>query len=389
MEKQKKAKKVRKVAVMVASLLIGAVCGFVGAIYMDKLIEDSLPLWQKALMCVIVLAELGVAVYLQIIFHEAGHLIAGLFTGYSFSSFRIGSFMWLKEGDKLKLKRLSLAGTGGQCLMSPPDMVDEKIPFVFYNLGGSLMNLIVAVISFSGYFLCRDITFLSTFFVMMGIIGILFALQNGIPIHSEAISNDGYNAKELSKQPEALTSFWVQMKVVEMTSKGVRLKDMPDEWFYIPDENGMKNAMIATMGVFYENRLMDKMLFDEAEHLIVHLLSGENAVAGVYRNLLICDRMFCELLNEEKRADAEKLYGKNQKNFMKQMKNFPTVIRTEYALALLGKKDTEGAAKIKERFEKCAKTHPYTVDIESERELMEVIDEVVKSGRNGILENNF
>lgn len=377
--KKKKLKKAGGIVIGIVSLLLGAICGIVGASFIDKFVADELPLWQKLLLYVAALAEIGAAVYLQIILHEAGHLLAGLFSGYHFSSFRIGSFMWVKENGKLKLKRLSLAGTGGQCLMNPPDLVDGKIPFVLYNLGGSMMNILIALISFGGYFLFSENSFLSLFLIMMGIIGIVFALLNGIPIHSEMVSNDGYNAKELGKQPEALAAFWVQMKVMEMTSQGVRLKDMPDEWFYIPDESGMKNGMIATMGVFYENRLMDKMLFEEAEKLIMQLLSGKNAVAGIYRNLLVCDRMFCELIDEKRQANAERLYDKNQKNFMKQMKKFPTVIRTEYALKLLGKKDAEAAAKIKKRFEKCAKTHPYAVDIESERELMEVVDEVAKT----------
>lgn len=377
--KKKKLRKAGGIVIGIFSLLLGAVCGALGAAYIDKFVSDGLPFWQKMLLYVAAFAEIGAAVYLQIILHEAGHLLAGLLSGYRFSSFRIGSFMWVKENGKLKLKRLSLAGTGGQCLMNPPDLVDGKIPFVLYNLGGSLMNILIALLSFGGYFLCSENSFLAMFFIMLGIIGIVFALLNGIPIHSEMVSNDGYNAKELGKQPEALAAFWVQMKVMEMTSQGVRLKDMPDEWFYIPDENGMKNGMIATMGVFYENRLMDKMLFEEAEKLIVQLLSGKNAVAGIYRNLLVCDRMFCELLDEKRQANAERLYDKNQKNFMKQMKKFPTVIRTEYALELLGRKDTEAAAKIKKRFEKCAKTHPYAVDIESERELMEVVDEEDKT----------
>ncbi|MGN0027478.1 MAG: hypothetical protein ACI33I_10830 [Clostridium sp.] len=35
--------------------------------------------------------------------------------------------MFIKENDKLKLKKLSLAGTGGQCLMSPPEFIDGNL----------------------------------------------------------------------------------------------------------------------------------------------------------------------------------------------------------------------------------------------------------------------
>ena len=92
------------------------------------------------------LVSIYIALFLQIIIHEAGHLIFGLMSGYRFCSFRVFSFIWMKENGKIKLKRLSLVGTAGQCLMAPPDLVNGKIPIVLYHLGGVTMNLISAVI---------------------------------------------------------------------------------------------------------------------------------------------------------------------------------------------------------------------------------------------------
>lgn len=64
------------------------------------------------------------------------------------------------------------------------------------------------------------------------------------------------------------------------------------------------------------------------------------------------------------------------------MRKFPTVIRTEYTYALLYKNDADKAAQNKELFEKCAKTHPYASDIESERELLEIADEAMQNSVN-------
>ena len=80
------------------------------------------------------LAVMYVAIFIHIILHELGHLIGGLMSGYEFCSFRIMSFMWKKENGKIRLRRMNLAGTGGQCLMSPPDMINGKIPVFIYNL---------------------------------------------------------------------------------------------------------------------------------------------------------------------------------------------------------------------------------------------------------------
>ena len=58
---------------------------------------------------------------------------------------------------------------------------------------------------------------------------------------------------------------------------------------------------------------------------------------------------------------------------MRTMKRFPSVIRTEYALAALFERDTAKAAATLALFERVAKHYPYPSDIESERELLRLV----------------
>ena len=129
--------------------------------------------------------------------------------------------------------------------------------------------------------------------------------------------------------------------------------------------------MVAAQGVFACNRLMDEHRFAEAEKLMLRMLEIDSGMVDLHRNLMICDRMCVELISENRREVIDEMLSKEQKKFMKQMKSFPTVIRTEYVFALLYEKDSQKAEKIKARFEKCAKTYPSQSDIQSERELME------------------
>lgn len=57
------------------------------------------------------------------------------------------------------------------------------------------------------------------------------------------------------------------------------------------------------------------------------------------------------------------------------MRNFPSVIRTKYAFALLYENNLVKADTLKTQFEKFAKTYSYTSDIESERELIQIVDQ--------------
>lgn len=366
---KKKRFELKKYIGIIFSLLLGIISGIIfGQLLFEYTTEKT---WYEELLYPIFLIIVIIISYItQIIIHETGHLIFGLLSGYRFSSFRIFSLMILKEKDKLKLKKLSIAGTAGQCLMLPPEMKSGRFPVVLYNLGGSLMNMIASAILFCVYILVRDIPYLSDSLLILAVFGVLSSLQNGIPMCMGTVNNDGYNAISLRNNPDAMKSFWIQLKVVELTTKGIRIKDMPDEWFALPSDEAMKNSMVATQGVLVCNRLMDAQKFDEADAVMNHILNIESGVVGLHRNLLICDRIYIELIKDNRKETIENMYSDEIKKFINSMKNYPSVIRTEYALALLFEKNTNKAKGIMERFSKRSKTYPYPNEIEAEKDLI-------------------
>jgi len=282
------------------------------------------------------------------------------------------SFMLMKEEKGMKLRRMSLAGTGGQCLMIPPDMVDGQFPFVLYNLGGSFMNIISGLLFLGLYFLLGNVAYLSVLLLILAVIGFGFALVNGLPLRLGSVDNDGYNTLSIRKDPESLRAFWIQLKINELSSRGVRLKDMPEAWFEAPQRQD--NAMVASLFAFHCNRLMDEHRLEEAEEKIETILSGASAMPGVYKSLLTCDRICCLLKRGEVEA-AKSLMTKPLTQFMKAMKTYPSVLRTQYIYALLAEQDGKKAKDCLAAFDKMAMRYPYPTDIESERELMTLIAE--------------
>ena len=260
--------------------------------------------------------------------------------------------------------------------MSPPEIVDGKMPVVMYNLGGSLFNLIFALVFFVIAALTYEIELLSMLLLISALIGVVIALMNGIPMHMGTIDNDGRNALSLGKDKAALKAFWVQMKLNEQLTRGKRLKDMPSEWFEMPGDDSLKNSMLASQGVFYCNRLMDEERFDDAKAAIDHMLTVKSGMVGVHRNLLVCDAVFLELIGSNDKQKIESLMSAEQKKFMRTMRKFPSIIRTEYVLSLLHNGNKEEAEKLRAEFEKRAKSYPYKSDIESERDLMDIADRV-------------
>lgn len=355
--------------------VIGAVCGVVIGMAIVRYVKTfgEKSIGQQLTALGVLLVGMYLAVFLNIIIHEAGHLVFGRLSGYQFSSFRIGRLMWIKEEGKIRLKKLSIAGTGGQCLMSPPDMADGGIPVVLYNLGGSLMNAVSGFICLGLCFVTGSIPYVPVFFAMMAVIGMLDALSNAIPMRMGMVDNDGYNALALRRDKEAQRSFWIQLKANNELARGRSILEQPAEWFEMPSDEGLKNSMVAVMGVFACNRLMSEHRFEEAAKEMEKLLEKDTAIVDLHRNLLICDLIYCELIGENRRERLEELLDKEQRKFMKSMRRFPAVLRTEYAYALLGKKDEQEADKIREQFERAALTYPYPKDAESEREFMDIV----------------
>ena len=374
-KEKKKGKIVGHIVSISFFTVMGVIWGFAMIAFLEWQLPEELPSTVKAVRTCIMLALLFLTGFLHIVIHEAGHLVCGLISGYSFSSFRVGSFMLLKEDEKLVIKRLKIAGTGGQCLMVPPEMVDGTFPVALYNLGGPISNLIVSLVFLPALIAAPQGGYFALFsFLMIGV-GIVFGLSNGVPLRTKSVDNDGYNAISLRKNKDAMKAFWIQMKVNEQLRHGVRTKDMPDEWFQVPSDEAMKNSMVATIGVYAASRLMDQHRFDEAETLISHILEIETGIVAIHRNLMLCDLIYLELIGQNRSDRLEELYTKDLKKFIKTMKGFPSIVRMEYAYYLLAADDPDMAARLEASFEKIAVTYPYPNDINTERELIQIADD--------------
>ena len=347
--------------------LIGAGCGGVMLRAVDGI--DS---FSGRVLCLIGLfAAMYGAILLQIIIHEAGHLLFGRLSGYGFGSFRIFSWIWIREEGKLACRRLSLAGTAGQCLMVPPELKDGRMPVFLYNMGGALLNLITAALFFGLSLLFRGLPVLSALLRMPAVMGLGVALLNGIPMRVGPVDNDGRNALALAKDTDAMRAFWVQMQVAAQTARGVQLKDMPESWFQLPAAEAMQSGVTATLGVLLANRLMDQHRFREADELMAQLLELDSLM-GLHRNMMLCDRIFMELIGAGRPEVVEGFRTKDFEKGLKTMRSLPSVLRTEYALALLLDKDPEKAEKILAQFDLLTKTYPYPCEVEGERELMKI-----------------
>lgn len=351
---------------MLVQLAMGAcIGGFVGYNVSGMLDKQEL----NIVILITAFFAFILAFIVQVIIHEAGHLIFGLISGYQFVSFRIGNLMWIKENNHIVLKRFSLAGTGGQCLLAPPPYQDNHYPSFLYNIGGCLFNIIISLISILLYFLFKDNTILSLLCLIMALFGFYLALMNGIPLKLGGVNNDGFNALKTHKDPLSKRAFWLTLKINELNSQNIRLKDIDDDLFLDLKPEDIQNDLTSSLLVVNFQRTLDQHDFEKAKS-ILHFIDENNIpILGIHQNILTNDQIFCSLVSQDN-TDIQSLYTKEFKQFIKAMKKYLGVIRTQYAYELLYNKDELQAQKHLDDFQQVIKTYPYQCDIDSEKELM-------------------
>lgn len=344
---------------LILSLLLGAVIGF-GAVmfcivmftgtsadeFLGKL--GNVQLATMLLSCLLSLVCLSVAVFVQIILHEAGHLIFGLATGYRFVSFRVGSLTLIKENGRFRFKLFSISGTGGQCLLAPPDVPYKRLPYFWYNAGGVLMNLIISVLTLILWIKFPDAPIAIKLFLLFSFLsGIFLALMNGIPMKMAGITNDGHNIMMMRKDLISRKYLAIQLAVNAEIQKGVRIKDMPEEWFPDIEITDYHNILQLAVKLLYAGRLIDRMDYEAARPHFSELMKHRHEIIGLYEKEITCELIFLELMGECRKEEIEQLYTDKLQKYIERYKTMmSSKQRLRCALALHWDNDPEKAKDI-------------------------------------------
>ncbi|MDE6290840.1 MAG: M50 family metallopeptidase, partial [Muribaculaceae bacterium] len=226
--------------------------------------------------------------------HELGHLVCGLLTGYRFVSFRIFNYTILKENGRFRIKKFAVAGTGGQCLLAPPDLPLDRIPTGWYNFGGVLANIIVLLIVLP-FFLLPLNPFVAEALGVFAAVDAIMILLNGIPMMANGVGNDGYNMRLLKKNLRSKQGIVNQLRANALIQNGVRPKDMPDNLFEDPKDIDYRNSLEVSIPLMYSSRLVDEMKYDEALECLETLYSHKEEIMPLYVKEIACELAFLYL----------------------------------------------------------------------------------------------
>lgn len=282
--------------------VVGGLVGFFGGMLGDKLDLSVLepfpvPNGLEVLYVVVALALYLVSVLLHTIIHEGGHLVFGLLSGYEFLSFRVMSFTIVKKDGKLAVKKLNIPGTAGQCLMYPPQWKEgEKFPYLAYNLGGGLFNIIFSLLAVPLFFTGSALwAWVAGFFIFTGV---TFAVTNLIPM-TVGVPNDGKNVKDCRKSLMAQKAFYLQLKMNADMSDGARLKDLPLEMLQIErKEESEKSGLVVALRMYEIYWYMENGMDEEAKALLAEMEAKKSEMALLFVNAFELIRLYYMLLEK-------------------------------------------------------------------------------------------
>ena len=295
------------------------------------------------------IASLIVSVCVLTVLHEAGHLAAGLMSGYGFVSFRIFNLTVIKDDGKIRIKKFNVAGTGGQCLMSPPDLPIEKIPTTAYNAGGVAANLIALAVGI--------VLLIVVYNAIANVFLTIFCIVDSM----------------LRRNPKAKRSIMIQLKANAMIQNGVRPKDMPAEWFESDCDIDYSNSLEVAMPLLEATRCIDTGEIEKAYGMFDRLYDHRGEMIDIYAKETTCELAYLSMVTGRKDRAAELL----DDNLTAYIKLYRKVMSSKDRI-LCAKKiyldnDRETAAKIYRTLEKNRHKYLLQGEVDSDLALMKEI----------------
>lgn len=334
-------------------------------------------LWYFMLWWCLAMAMLVVTAMLQVVVHETGHLIGGLLTGYRFVSFRIGSFVIVSENGRPRIRRFSIAGTGGQCLLEPPAGPDDDFPYRIYGAGGVAANLAVSVAAIAVVSRVEMPLFWMALLTMLFISGVYVVVTNGVPLKINGVPNDGYNLMTIGRDAAARRSLWLQLKVNALQGRGERLRDMPDEWFALPEGADYGNYMTVAVAGMAAGRMLEMHDFEGARGVLQRMDASGSGDVEIYRQEVRCELLFVAIVTGGERCRLESLYTPSLRDYVERSSRYMlSRVRLRYAWARLVEHDDAAAAELLARARRMCAVSPSKGDADAEMELIEWIGNI-------------
>lgn len=272
----------------------------------DQLI-NSLPLIQL----VIVMLVAVYTQYIHIMLHEGGHFLFGKLTGYRSVFFQISNIRYDAINKKIKRIPINQSVFKAQCAMTPStNKKDLQTPYFLYLAGGLLVNLLTAVIFYTGSFFLQGIWSFSAFALSLPPFLLFFWY----------LLEEGSLIRTISQSERAKQIFIKELNIRALLEAGQTFKNLPADYFDEIEQSLFTKSRLGEylLLVAYQRQL-SVLDFERAEQLRRQYDQYWNFLQSPYANKLASANLFLYALFG--RYDAAKDLSK-QINQTRELKTY-------------------------------------------------------------------
>lgn len=358
---------------LVAFFLVYVIGGYGIGCSIITYFGDDLPGWVVLLRIIEGILLVCLAIFLQIILHEMGHMIAAILRGWKFVSFMALGWVLSRKNGKFQLTRFSIVGAAGQCLMLPPPEGDTDRGIAFYNAGGVLMNvtvslLAICVLVLGHTFLPWDI---AVFLALFAFVGFCFTLVNGIPAVMNGLPNDGKNIQQLCKDRFSTEVFLATMRLMGRMQQGETIDQVASGYLCEGQQLDYANPIHLSALSFDVSLAIDRLDFDKAHALLAMIDGHEAEMADIFRKELMFEKVYLYIVSPRDDKEVKDLVNEDFLKYMNAQCAFrPIALRVKYAYTLLHERNVHDAEQLRLQFEHACNKYHILGEVTTERKLV-------------------
>ena len=306
-------KKYKGLILIISMILLTALC-YVGLFILSLQYELN-----GFLIALFQIVGIIVVIPLFIAIHEAGHMVFGIWTGYSLLSYKIGPFEWYKNDDKISFRVNPLSNVVlGQCLMMPPKPKKKVKPkFFLYNAGGLIFSYLMDIILIVLFFVVNNgyVKFLLTPMIS---ISLFLTLNNSIYIKGGI--NDVCNYVLVKNNPKYINSIMYQLEMVGNIFSGKRYGSKTLYEPYL--ENDLNHITLGVIQLRFL-QVVDKNDIDEIKRLSNIMRSNYHRIPiPIQKIAIIFDILYTDIVINENMREFKRHFKwitDNEKSLMNKL----------------------------------------------------------------------
>ena len=213
-----------------------------------------------------------VSLCIQSCVHTVGHWLFGRISGFRLLAISFLRHSHVKEQNRFVTRQPLPESLLTTCLMAPIKP-SSQTSYTFYWLGGSILNLMIGLISLMLMVLLRFSldSWSGCFCFSLFQSGLWFAVLNGLPLYHGGLPNDGMKAVLFSRFPNQQKSWTTSLQIMQQLSQGhSSINEIPDAWL-IPDQSARIDLFASMLLLHQYEVLVWKRQFNSAQKALLPL----------------------------------------------------------------------------------------------------------------------